>query len=129
MNCSGIFGTGVENGLFIDKKAELFSWKQEIATLVEPAIKEIKRLFRPCLDRSTDCAEALAAGEVNAHVGSVREGERLQMHGIPWKVGTIHVFCRIFNPSLGLRLRIPIEQLVEKMMKSEELVLQQASPE
>jgi len=36
--------TGVEVGLFVEKKADTFSWKDEITTLIEPAIKEIKRL-------------------------------------------------------------------------------------
>ena len=36
--------TGVEVSLFAEKKAETFSWKDEMTTLIEPAIKEIKRL-------------------------------------------------------------------------------------
>lgn len=35
--------TGVETALFVEKKPTTFSWKDEMATLVEPAIKELKR--------------------------------------------------------------------------------------
>ena len=35
--------TGVESALFAEKKPETFSWKEELASLVEPAIKELKR--------------------------------------------------------------------------------------
>lgn len=36
--------TGVESALFVEKAPETFNWKEEIASLVEPAIKELKRL-------------------------------------------------------------------------------------
>jgi hypothetical protein len=51
-------------------------------------------------------------GRLMLNVGSVREGERLLLHNVPWKVETIHVFCLLYNPTLGIRLRLPIEQLV-----------------
>lgn len=51
-------------------------------------------------------------GRLMLNVGSVREGERLQLHDVPWKVETIHVFCRLFNPTLGIHLRVPIEDIV-----------------
>ena len=51
-------------------------------------------------------------GRLMLNVGSVREGERLQLHDVPWKVETIHIFCSLFNPVLGLRLRVPIENIV-----------------
>ena len=51
-------------------------------------------------------------GRLMLNAGSVREGERLQLHDVPWKVETIHVFCRLFNPTLGVRLRLPIEDIV-----------------
>lgn len=51
-------------------------------------------------------------GRLMLNVGSVREGERLQLHDVPWKVETIHVFCRLFNPTLGIHLRLPIEDIV-----------------
>ncbi|SHO50390.1 mechanosensitive ion channel family protein [Desulfopila aestuarii] len=35
--------TGIEPALFAEKKPEVFSWKEEVASLVEPAIKELKR--------------------------------------------------------------------------------------
>ena len=51
-------------------------------------------------------------GRLMLNAGSVREGERLQLHEVPWKVETIHVFCSLFNPTLGVRLRLPIENIV-----------------
>jgi small-conductance mechanosensitive channel len=35
--------TGVEPAMFAEKKPEIFSWKDELGSLVEPAIKELKR--------------------------------------------------------------------------------------
>ncbi len=35
--------TGVEPSMFAEKKPEIFSWKDELGSLVEPAIKELKR--------------------------------------------------------------------------------------
>lgn len=46
------------------------------------------------------------------NIGAVRENERLVLHGVPWRVASINVFCRLVNPSLGVELRIPIEDLV-----------------
>lgn len=51
-------------------------------------------------------------GRLMLNVGSVREGERLQLYDVPWKIETIHVFCSLFNPTLGIRLRLPIEEIV-----------------
>lgn len=36
--------TGVDVGLFAEKKAEQFNWKNELISLVEPGIKELKRM-------------------------------------------------------------------------------------
>ena len=36
--------TGVDIGLFLGKKDETFDWKEELVALVEPGIKEIKRM-------------------------------------------------------------------------------------
>ena len=35
--------TGIEPGIFADRKPQEFSWKEEVSSLVEPAIKELKR--------------------------------------------------------------------------------------
>lgn len=51
-------------------------------------------------------------GRLMLNVGSVREGERVLLHDVPWKVETIHVFCSLFNPVLGIHLRLPIEEIV-----------------
>ena len=36
--------TGVEIGLFAQKKPEYFDWKRELLSLAEPGIMELKRL-------------------------------------------------------------------------------------
>lgn len=36
--------TGIDIGLFLGKKEETFDWKEELVSLVEPGIKEIKRM-------------------------------------------------------------------------------------
>ncbi len=51
-------------------------------------------------------------GRLMLNIGSVREGERVQINDVPWKVETIHVFCQLFNPTLGIHLRLPIEEIV-----------------
>jgi hypothetical protein len=50
-------------------------------------------------------------GRLMLNVGAVRENERLILHGVPWKVESINVFCKLVNPSLGMELRLPIEGL------------------
>jgi predicted nucleic acid-binding protein len=46
------------------------------------------------------------------NVGSVREGERILMEGIPWMVEQINVYSTLINPTAGLSQRVPIVQLV-----------------
>jgi small-conductance mechanosensitive channel len=46
------------------------------------------------------------------NIGSVRENERINFHGVAWKVETINVFSKLVNPSLEVELRVPIEDLV-----------------
>lgn len=51
-------------------------------------------------------------GRLMLNVGGVREGERLILHGVPWKVASVNVFCKLVNPSLGVELRLPIEDMI-----------------
>lgn len=51
-------------------------------------------------------------GRLMLNVGSVRENERITLHGVPWQVVTINVFCKLVNPSLETELRVPIESLI-----------------
>lgn len=46
------------------------------------------------------------------NMGSIREGERIIYNGVPWKVESLNVFCKLFNPALGMHLRIPIESMI-----------------
>jgi len=46
------------------------------------------------------------------NMGSIREGERIIYQGVPWKVEAINVFCKLYNPAMAHRLRIPIENMI-----------------
>lgn len=52
-----------------------------------------------------------------ANAGAVREGERMVLHGVPWRVESLHVFCGLYNPALDLRLRLPIEALIGQISR------------
>jgi hypothetical protein len=46
------------------------------------------------------------------NLGPVREGERVMIGGVPWRVGKIHLFTQLTNSIIGgPGLRLPIEQL------------------
>jgi hypothetical protein len=47
------------------------------------------------------------------NIGSVREGERIDMDGLPWLVSQINVFSTLVNPTAGLSQRVPIDDLVD----------------
>lgn len=51
-------------------------------------------------------------GRLMLNLGAVREGERLIMYGVPWRVDVINVFCSLVNPSLKIELRLPIEEMI-----------------
>ncbi len=52
------------------------------------------------------------------NIGAVREGERIQYNGVPWLVKTINVFSMLENPSMGVTLRLPIEELFGKTSRA-----------
>ncbi len=54
----------------------------------------------------------LDQGGLLLNVGSVREGERLMLHGVPWRIKKINMFTILENPDLKIQLRLPIEKLV-----------------
>lgn len=46
------------------------------------------------------------------NVGAVREGERVMINGIPWKVQTLNFYSELINPQLtGGLMRLPIRDL------------------
>lgn len=46
------------------------------------------------------------------NLGQVREGERVIIAGIPWRVGTIYMFTQLANPAMpGAILRLPLQTL------------------
>jgi len=47
------------------------------------------------------------------NIGSVREGERIFIENLPWRVEKINVFCRLVNPVANLSQRVPINDLVD----------------
>lgn len=48
------------------------------------------------------------------NIGAVREGERMMYEGVPWLVKHINVHSTLENPDLGVRIRLPIEALLDK---------------
>ncbi len=51
------------------------------------------------------------------NIGAVREGERLFYQGVPWLVKKINLFSILENPTLGVSLRLPIEELMDKLSR------------
>jgi len=47
------------------------------------------------------------------NVGTVREGERVEVEGLPWKVRRINIFSMLENPVAGLSKRVRIDDLVD----------------
>ena len=47
------------------------------------------------------------------NIGSVREGERVLMEGLPWLVERINIYCTFSNPMADISQRLPIAELVE----------------
>lgn len=48
------------------------------------------------------------------NVGPVREGERIELDGLPWRVDQINFYSNLTNPEAGLRQRVPIDELLDK---------------
>ncbi len=51
--------------------------------------------------------------ELFLNVGPVREGERLMLDGIPWRVKHINMYSMLENPVAGLSQRVDIDDLVD----------------
>jgi hypothetical protein len=51
------------------------------------------------------------------NIGSMREGERIMLHGVPWKVKRINVFTEVVNISLGITLKLPIAKLADTVSR------------
>lgn len=51
------------------------------------------------------------------NIGSVREGERINMYGVPWRVERIHLFCKLYNPSLDIRISVPVEDMIGEISR------------
>ena len=47
------------------------------------------------------------------NIGAVREGERIFMDGLPWRVKVINIYSILDNPTAGISQRIPINRLVD----------------
>ena len=46
------------------------------------------------------------------NVGAVREGERIHFNGLPWRVERINLYCDLSNPVANIRMRVPIDDLI-----------------
>lgn len=46
------------------------------------------------------------------NIGAVREEERIYYQNLPWRVKNINIFTVLENPDSGVKLRLPIEELV-----------------
>ncbi len=51
--------------------------------------------------------------QIFLNIGAVREGERINLDGLPWQVRQINVFCTLINPVAELTQRVPINDLVD----------------
>lgn len=47
------------------------------------------------------------------NIGSVREGERIELDGLPWRVKQINFYSALENPTADLELRVKIDELVD----------------
>ena len=47
------------------------------------------------------------------NIGSVREGERILIDGLPWLVERINIYCTFSNPIADINQRLPIADLVD----------------
>ena len=54
------------------------------------------------------------------NIGSVREGERIMMEGVPWRVQRINMYSILENPVAGISLRLPIIDLVGQISRPAE---------
>ncbi len=52
------------------------------------------------------------------NIGPVREGERMIYQGVPWLVKHINFYSLLENPTLGITLRVPISELMDKTSRS-----------
>lgn len=47
------------------------------------------------------------------NLGTVRIGERVMLHGVPWRIDSLHFFCQLSNPALhGASLRLSAKSLL-----------------
>ncbi len=50
--------------------------------------------------------------------GAVREGERVVLYGVPWLVKNINLYTKLENPTLGMTIRVPIDDLFDKTSRT-----------
>ena len=51
-------------------------------------------------------------GRLFLNIGPVRQEERIYYQNLPWRVKNINIFTVLENPDSGVKLRLPIEELV-----------------
>ncbi len=55
------------------------------------------------------------------NMGPVREGERVVLDGLPWRVDNIGLYCRLSNPALEQVRRMPIERIFDHVSRPYDL--------
>lgn len=56
------------------------------------------------------------------NLGQVREGERVVIAGVPWRVGTIYMFTQLTNPAMPrVSLRLPLQTLASMTSRPSKL--------
>jgi len=51
--------------------------------------------------------------QIFLNIGSVREGERIYLEGLPWLVQQINIFCTLVNPAADISQRVHIGDLAD----------------
>jgi hypothetical protein len=51
-------------------------------------------------------------GRLLLNIGPVRQEERIYYQNLPWRVKNINIYTILENPDAGVKLRLPIEELV-----------------
>ncbi len=51
------------------------------------------------------------------NVGPVREGERIVLNDLPWRVKQLNLYTLLDNPTADLKMRVPIEKMVGKISR------------
>lgn len=122
--------TGVDIGLFLEKREDVFDWKQEVLSLVEPGIKEIKRMtvnarYKTKLKDELSYYENLVAISHNATQNIVTLMSKTDDEGLKKNLENLLPEWKSIEKQIQNRVEITGMQLAE--IKSEEKSLIETS--